>query len=167
MPNYSDFTWEDFKVSVKPGGIRGIIHQLMGRKIGFNIPYSTGSDVILSLGIETISGNEREFAYNWTCLHEGADDVAQRIKSETASFLGNPQKKVAAVVMVSRLRYQGYYDIQISITYPIKNGNDSPSISIANFYTTDRDAFTLKLLFAIVGILAGLFGALIEWLLGN
>lgn len=157
VPVYESFEWSDFKVTVKPRGIRKCLPIL---------PYFTGSGINLSLSFETISGNQREFAYHWKCYYVGADDVAQGIETGHASFLDDPQKKATTVIKVKRLSYQGFYRIEVWIAYPINDRKGSPSKTVVDFYTTDRDAITIKALFALVALLGIGFGAFIKWLLG-
>ena len=156
MPVYRNFEWQDFKILIKPCGIRRVLPFL---------PYFTGSDINLSLSFETISGNQLEFAYYWKCFHAEANDNAQVIETGHATFLGNPQKKSTTIAKIGRLNYKGLYEIHVDISYPIENSNHSPSTCVVSFYACDRDAFTIKCLFALVGVVGIGIGCLISWFL--
>ncbi len=168
MSIYNNFKWQDFKVSIKRCGIRRFL---------WFLPYFTDSKLDLSLSFETISGNQLEFAYQWTYYHVTTDNIAVPVNSGVDSFLSNPQKKALAKIKIHPLFYLGQHGIEVVITYPIMDNRKSPSETVVSFCTIDRDPITMRIfVVVVVSIVAsgitllldrGYISAFFNWLLST
>lgn len=163
MPIYHDFIWEDFKVSVRPTGIRRVLHVVPWRP--FNIPYFTGSNVNLVLTIEVGSGEVREFAYHWQCFHESSDGIATSIERGDESFLNNPQNAITRDVRIPYLSSFGHYVVELQLVYPVRilQQTESKKVRIVDFYAQERDAFTIRVFLVLLPLIAGVIG----WVIGK
>jgi len=157
VPQYHGFDWGDFKVLVRPSGIRRLLQQW---------PYFTGNDVNLNITVKTYSHESKEFAYSWECNYFGSDDIAQCIARGDKNFIGNPQNMVEEKIKIESLAFWGQHIIELEVVYPIKEESKRYRKRIVVFHTIESDAFTIKVIIAVAGVIGIIIGVVLGWVLG-
>lgn len=147
---FRDYSWGDFKVSIRPYGIRSLIPN----KLCFNIPYFTRSDFRVHVKITVTTCEKREFAYQLAFCRERADGDITNIASNSSSYINNPSNIAESDIEAPFLSHNGRHYLLLTITYPITPENTNKA-RIAEFDVIGRDVFTLNVFVGLVGIIIG------------
>ena len=158
MPKYKDFTWEDYQISLKPKGLRGI-------RIFHWIPYLSGSDISLVLSVKTKFKQKRIFKCQTRCNRYDGQNL-NYIDSLSQDW--SPDNTPTAIYKEEIKKYlvvTGEYQFMVSIS---DGGKSSTWEMVANFTLFERDKIVINFLFPVFTLILGAFLSwLIQWLLTN
>ena len=143
MPKYRTVKWNDYKVSLKPKGWRAVMHFL---------PYLSGTDVRLTLSIQTQSGEPREFDCELFCHHY---DGQRWTYMHNLSGVISPDTTPTAELKVDRQQYlvtYGEYVVSIKIR---EHDESSGLLAIGNFSILERDKIIPYVVFSIISLVIG------------
>jgi hypothetical protein len=150
VPIYQSFKWGNFKVSVTPNGVRRLLPFL---------PYLTGSDLDITVKIETIDKKPSTFSYE-SDFNYYVDNKCTTIKLESDN-IALPQKKFITGMKIPRLSDKGHHKIIFGIAYPMLS--EPYKIRIVDFYTIDQDELMMQFLFMAFGFI---IGYIVKWIFG-
>lgn len=156
MPSYREFTWSDYKVSVRPTD---------WRKVFRFIPYLNGTNVNLAIFIKTLSGAKRKFSYRWVLYRwDGKNQIHQ--KEDGKSFRFKPQNEIRENLNIPYLSIPNNYYIHVLLIEEGDRGGSDRQV-VTNFTLLDRDMFTVRLAIGIgLLILGGIITVLIKLFYG-
>jgi len=172
MPTYRAFTGTDFKMSVRPTRIRGVLHRAFRSYL--NIPYFTGSNVNLILTIEPIRRVDYElnphFTYDWRYYRCGADDIASLIEQGQDTVICNIGSRVTQKVTLPYISLAGQYVLELEVRYSgrdISNSSEerlfAERATLADFNAASKDTWTLRVVIGLIPI----FGVVVGYLIGK
>ncbi len=151
MPVFRSYTWRNCKITIRPTGIR--------RFFSF-IPYLYGTDGELKIHILNTSDNEVQFNYKWE-LQILLGNTLVSAGNGAGEITVKPRSEETARLYIGYLWRIGYFMLGMWETH------ESKRHAVANFSVLDRDSIVMKVILAILAVIAtALIGIFVKLLLG-
>ena len=152
MPAFRPVDYGDYKVSMKPSGIRQWFH---------NIPYLYGTNInfIMTISVENKRKRMPRLEYEWA-LWRWDGNSKHRVNSGNGATDIPRSNKISVPMSIGYLSLTGHYILDIQVAENLQN--ISRFEIIANFTLIDRDILTANL---GIALLSGLIGAIIVTLI--
>ena len=156
MPKYNSFEWEDYRVSIRPLGLRNVFRFL---------PYLSGSYIDFRLCVKTKSEVDRDLFFTFLCERFDGQKM-NKIDALTNDYRNKPTNQLKWRLR-NYLVTTGEYILKASVGEKDKSSGFEV---IANFSILERDKVVPYILFSLISLAVGAgLVKLIEWLitLGN
>lgn len=154
MPKYKTIIWDDYRISLKPRGLRHIFGWL---------PYLSGSDVRLTLCVRTKSKQKRDFTCELKCVRFDGNQN-NFIESLSGSWIPDktPTAKYTEEIREYLVTYGEYiFDIRI-----IESPQISKWFTIDNFSILERDKIVPYIIWGVFLLIIGAgLTLLVQWII--
>jgi hypothetical protein len=143
MPAYHDNEWGDYKASVRRTGIRKLIHWY---------PYFNVSRIGLILKV-TQKINSRYFSYEWLLLRWDGKQQHHVRQGGDKDCITSPEQPIIGKIELPRLVIPGQHILKLAMSSKQRDATFDQQV-MANFNILERDSLIIKLIFAILAIIA-------------